>query len=50
MADNHIEKQKVLELTDKLERGLTELFECVHVRCDTKGDFGLGCISIYVIE
>ncbi len=26
MADNHTEKQKVQELTDKLERGLTELF------------------------
>ena len=26
MADNQTEKQKVLELTDKLERGLTELF------------------------
>ena len=26
MADNKTEKQKVQELTDKLERGLTELF------------------------
>ena len=26
MADNQTEKQKVQELTDKLERGLTELF------------------------
>ena len=26
MADNHTEKQKVQELTDKLARGLTELF------------------------
>ncbi len=50
MADNHTEKQKVLELTDKLERGLTELFECLDVRCDPKDDFGLGYISIYVIE
>ncbi len=50
MADNHIEKQKVLELTDKLERGLTELFECVDTRCDPKDDLRLGCISIYVIE
>ena len=26
MADNQTEKQKLQELTDKLERGLTELF------------------------
>ena len=26
MADNQTEKQKVQELTDKLERGLTEFF------------------------
>lgn len=26
MADNHTEKRKVQELTDKLERGLTKLF------------------------
>lgn len=26
MADNQTEKQKVQELSDKLERGLTELF------------------------
>lgn len=29
MADNQTEKQKVQELTDKLERGLTELFNCI---------------------
>ena len=30
MADNQTEKQKVQELTDKLECGLTELFNSFH--------------------
>ena len=39
MADNQTEKQKVQDLTDKLERGLTELFNSDSYRPTSRTDF-----------